>query len=67
MSEQELAKLFEPFYTTKPTGTGLGLTIVSRLVEQNAGHIHVVSEKGKGTTFSMVFRTAPGESDTDSS
>ncbi len=67
MSEQELAKLFEPFYTTKPTGTGLGLTIVSRLVEQNAGHIHVVSEKGKGTTFSMVFRTTPGESNTDSS
>ncbi len=66
MNEQALAKLFEPFYTTKPTGTGLGLTIVSRLVEQNAGHIHVVSAEGKGTTFSMVFRTSPGESGTGS-
>jgi two-component system sensor histidine kinase HydH len=62
MSEQEQAKLFEPFYTTKPTGTGLGLTIVSRLVEQNGGHIHVTSTKGTGTTFSMVFTTSPGKS-----
>lgn len=59
MNEQEQAKLFEPFYTTKPTGTGLGLTIVSRLVEQNGGHIHVTSAKGTGTTFSMMFAASP--------
>lgn len=49
----DVPKLFEPFYTTKPNGTGLGLTIVSRILEQNGGHVSVVSVKGQGSTFSM--------------
>lgn len=51
MDEEELAKLFEPFYTTKQGGTGLGLTIVSRVLEQNGGHIHMSSVKGQGSSF----------------
>lgn len=54
----EVGRLFEPFYTTKQKGTGLGLTIVSRLVEQNGGHIDVTSVKGEGTTFSVRFPVA---------
>lgn len=53
MGEEELARLFEPFYTTKSGGTGLGLTIVTRLLEQNGGHVTVSSVKGEGSTFSM--------------
>lgn len=56
----ELDKLFEPFYTTKQKGTGLGLTIVSRLIEQNGGHIGISSAVGEGTTFSLRFPVAGG-------
>ncbi|MFH1689470.1 MAG: ATP-binding protein [Candidatus Eisenbacteria bacterium] len=58
MSEEEVGKLFEPFYTTKPRGTGLGLTVVSRVVEQNGGRVGVRSSQGQGTTFSLVLPVA---------
>jgi signal transduction histidine kinase len=58
MSEEEVGKLFEPFYTTKPRGTGLGLTVVSRVVEQNGGRVGVRSAHGEGTTFSLVLPVA---------
>ena len=60
LDAEEIDKLFEPFYTTKQKGTGLGLTIVSRLVEQNGGHIVVSSVRGEGTEFSITFPAAPG-------
>ena len=59
LDADELGKLFEPFYTTKPKGTGLGLTIVSRLVEQNGGRTDVTSVKGEGTKFFLTFPSAP--------
>jgi two-component system sensor histidine kinase HydH len=58
MTPEELAKLFEPFYTTKPKGTGLGLTVVSRVLEQNGGRIDVTSTEGEGTTFSLLLPVA---------
>jgi two-component system sensor histidine kinase HydH len=61
MSAEEVGKLFEPFYTTKPSGTGLGLTVVSRVVEQNGGRVSVKSARGEGTTFSLVLPIAGGE------
>lgn len=44
-------QLFDPFFTTKPNGTGLGLWVVYRLVQNMQGIIEVESELGKGTTF----------------
>ncbi|HMP15489.1 MAG TPA: ATP-binding protein, partial [Gemmatales bacterium] len=43
--------LFQPYYTTKPQGTGLGLFMTRRLVEQQGGTVHVTSRPEKGTTF----------------
>ena len=51
--ENDLGKIFEPFYTTREKGTGLGLAIVNRIVEGHAGKIKVDSKSGKGTTFTI--------------
>ena len=51
--EENIDKIFEPLFTTKPKGIGLGLAISKRLIEQNGGKIDVVSKVGKGTTFSI--------------
>ncbi|WP_447977546.1 ATP-binding protein [Candidatus Nitrospira bockiana] len=55
ISEAHLHRIFEPFFTTKDYGTGLGLTNVKRLIEDNGGAIEVESELGKGSRFSLRF------------
>jgi len=53
IDEKDLARVFEPFYTTKEKGSGLGLAIVNRIVESHGGKIEVRSESGKGTRFAV--------------
>lgn len=50
ISEDDMSKIFEPFFTKKTKGTGLGLAIVSHIVEGYKGKIEIDSEEGKGTT-----------------
>jgi nitrogen fixation/metabolism regulation signal transduction histidine kinase len=55
MDEQSVARIFEPYFSTKATGTGLGLTIAKRNVEANGGTIAVRSERGVGTTVTITL------------
>jgi signal transduction histidine kinase len=51
MTERELERAFEDFYTTKPTGTGLGLSVVRRLVTDAKGRLRVETSPGAGSRF----------------
>lgn len=53
ISEENLKKIFEPLFTTRRRGIGLGLTISKRLIEQNNGTIEVASQTDKGTVFTV--------------
>jgi signal transduction histidine kinase len=53
MSSQQISQIFRPFYTTKATGTGLGLSLVRRILDEHNGQINVTSEPGKGSTFEV--------------
>ena len=55
MSAETQASLFDPFFSTKVSGRGLGLAIVHRIVQEHDGAITVDSEPGKGTTFTVVL------------
>jgi len=50
-----LAEIFDPFFTTKPAGTGLGLALVRKIVEQQGGRVALDSRPGEGTTVRVVM------------
>jgi signal transduction histidine kinase len=51
---QDLSRIFIPFFTTKPQGTGLGLPLVHRIISEHGGTIAVASDPS-GTTFTLSF------------
>jgi len=55
ISPEKLEKIFEPFYTTKDTGTGLGLPITHRIIEEHKGFMEVSSIVGEGTTIDIFL------------
>jgi signal transduction histidine kinase len=66
MDADALGRLFEPYFSTKATGTGLGLTIAKRNVELNRGRIDVRSERGAGTEVTIRLPLAPDGATTGS-
>ena len=61
ISDENLEKIFEPLFTTKAKGIGLGLAVTKNLVEANDGTIEVESEEGKGSTFTVKLPTVRNE------
>jgi signal transduction histidine kinase len=58
ISEENLKKIYAPFFTTKEAGTGLGLAITRRIIEEHKGEIKVKSKVGEGTTFTVELPIA---------
>lgn len=55
MNDEQLSRLFSPFFTTKPKGTGLGLALVQQIITDHAGRVECESEPGRGTTFTIFL------------
>lgn len=55
MDEKELERVFDPYFTTKKDGTGLGLFIVQRIITDHGGELMIKSEKGRGTTIIIII------------
>jgi PAS domain S-box-containing protein len=53
--EENLPKIFEPYFTTKETGSGLGLTLVFKIIKEHRGEISVKSKEGEGTSFMIIL------------
>ena len=60
ISPENRKKLFQPLFSTKPKGIGLGLVVCKNLAEANGGRIEVESEPGKGTTFAVLLPVEDG-------
>jgi PAS domain S-box-containing protein len=61
IAAERLERIFEPLYTTKPGGTGLGLYIVQEIVAAHGGQITVASVEGQGTTFTITLPRVPAK------
>ncbi len=55
IKKENLSRIFDRYYTTKETGTGLGLAVVERIITAHGGTLAVISEEGKGTSFTLYF------------
>ena len=55
ISEENLSKIFEPYFTTKESGTGLGLTMLFKVVKEHRGEVLVSSREGRGTVFTIAL------------
>ena len=61
--EEDLERIFRPFVTTRPKGTGLGLPIVQKIIDHHGGRVEVRSEVGKGTCFTVCLPPHPPQSE----
>ena len=55
MAPEVLARIAEPFFTAKPTGTGLGLSVSYTIIHEHGATSRAESEPGRGTTFTITF------------
>ncbi|HEY6333787.1 MAG TPA: ATP-binding protein, partial [Blastocatellia bacterium] len=60
ISEESLTKVFEPYFSTKQSGFGLGLAVTKKIIEEHQGHIEVSSRLNEGTTFTLTLPSVDG-------
>jgi signal transduction histidine kinase len=60
IESEKIKKIFEPYYSTKDYGTGLGLTIVYKIIQEHGGNIKVESKKGEGSDFTIFLPLSKG-------
>jgi signal transduction histidine kinase len=60
ISATDMQHVFEPFFSTKPGGSGLGLALVHRIAQEHGGEIDLESTPGSGTTFTLRIPTRRG-------
>lgn len=67
MNPELLGRVFDPFYTSKHNGVGLGLSVSKKIVDAHSGQIQVESRPGEGTTFTVVipYRTTPHDAEAE--
>jgi signal transduction histidine kinase len=53
--QEVLQDIYDPFFTTKQSGTGVGLSISLKIIEDHGGNINIKSKQGKGTTMSLTL------------
>ena len=61
MSEKTISKIFEPYFTTKPSGSGLGLTLVFKAIKEHKGEVSVTSKVGEGSSFTITLPVPKSE------
>jgi PAS domain S-box-containing protein len=61
IAPEHLERIFDPYFTTKPTGHGLGLAVCYSIIRKHGGLIEVESRQGEGTTFSVYLPVVPQE------
>ena len=61
MNEEQMSKIFEPYYTTKSSGTGLGLTVLFKIMKQHGGDVTVHSVQGEGSEFILQIPVPESE------
>jgi PAS domain S-box-containing protein len=63
--KQDLPKIFDPYFSTKEQGSGLGLTVCYSIVKKHGGHISVKSVEGEGTSFTVYLPVSSGKTESD--
>jgi signal transduction histidine kinase len=59
ISQEDLKRIFDPYFSRKHSGTGLGMSIAKRIIERHYGNITVVSKEGQGTTVTVLLPLRP--------